>query len=297
MATSDAYTFLRLAAAIFVLSYASILDWRTRRIGNVYWIGLSVLGLILIPIQLLVDDQPIEYSLVLLPILAILSDVYWDAGEGTPLAKIVPALKYVIAIVATIVLGYAWLGEPYFQHLLAVPLMMLFVVLMYMLDVIRGGADAKAMLALSVLFPFYPEISSVPLIGIESEASDVFFPFSFVVLVTAAIVVAFFPLGFAAKNLSAHEFKFPQGLLGYKMNADSIEGKHVWLMERIDGSTHTIYTRPKPNEDLKKEVKLLVDAGVNRIWVTPKIPFIIPMLAALVFSTIVGNILLLVIQI
>jgi len=291
--SSDPVTALRLVAAIAVLSYASLLDWRTRRIGNVYWIGLSVFGLVLIPLQVGIDDEPMEYLLVLIPILAILSDVYWDAGDKTVLAKSAPAVKYVIAVVTVIALGYVWLDEDYFQHLLAVPVMMLFIVLMYMLDIIRGGADAKALIALSILFPLYPAIDSLPLILSESETGEILFPFAFVILLTAAIIVAFFPLGFLVKNLSAGEFGFPQGLLGYKMNAADLKGRHVWLMERIEDGKHRTYTRPRAGEDIEKEVRLLAEAGHKRIWVTPKVPFIIPMLAGLVFSTIVGNILLL----
>jgi len=291
--SSDPVTALRLVAAIAVLSYASILDWRTRRIGNVYWIGLSVFGLVLIPLQVGIDDEPMEYLLVLIPILAILSDVYWDAGDNTVLAKSAPAVKYVTAVVAVVALGYFWLDEAYFQHLLAVPLMMLFIVLMYMLDIVRGGADAKALIALSVLFPLYPAIDSLPLIQSESETGEILFPLAFVILLTAAIIVAFFPLGFLVKNLSAGEFGFPQGLLGYKMNAANLKGRHVWLMERIEDGKHRTYTRPRAGEDIEKEVRLLAEAGHKRIWVTPKVPFIIPMLAGFVFSTIVGNILLL----
>ena len=297
MDSSDPVTALRIVAAVAILSYASLLDWRTRKIDNIYWIGLSVLGLIFTPIQIWIDDQPMEYLLVLVPVLAILADVYWDNGEGTAVAKLAPVAKYAIAIVAIVALGYVWSNESYFQHLLAVPVMMLFIVLMYMMDIIRGGADAKAMLALTILFPFYPAIGSLPIIQADTEAAEVLFPFSFVILITAAIIVAFFPIWFAIKNLLIREFKFPQGFLGYKMDADTIKMAHVWLMERIEDGKHITYTRPRAGENLEKEVKALVERGFRRIWITPKIPFIIPMLAAVVFSTVVGNVLLVFFQV
>ncbi len=291
MDASDAVTGLRLIVAIAILSYASVLDWRTRRIDNIYWIGISIVGLVLLPIQVGLDDEPWEYLLVVIPILAILSDVYWDTDEKSGFPNLAPAVKYAISIIAIILLGYLWVNEAYFQHLLAIPVMMLFIVLMYMLDVIRGGADAKALMALSILFPFHPALDSLPFIRSDTDAGEVLFPFAFVVLMTAAIIVAFFPLGFMTKNISAREFRFPQGLLGYKMNASDIKGRHVWLMERIEGGNHTTYSKPKASEDIDSEVAALVKAGHTRIWVTPKVPFIIPILAALVFSTIVGNIL------
>jgi len=174
---------------------------------------------------------------------------------------------------------------------------MLFVVIMYMLDLIRGGADAKALLSLAILFPFHPDLGSFPILQSDNASAEILFPFSFVVLVTAAIVVAFFPLGFLAKNALAGEFRSPQGFLGYRLNADDFKGRHVWLMERMEQGTHRFYTRPRNDEDLEKEAKLLLENGYKRVWVTPKIPFIIPMLVALVFSTLVGNILLLLFQI
>lgn len=156
MDSSEILSLLRLAPAIIVLTYASVLDWRTRRVPNTYWIALSLVGLVLIPIQLRVDDADYKFLLIIVPILVILSDVYWSSEEEGSLAKYMPVAKYAVAVVAIIALAYLWGTDEYFQHFIAVPIMMLLIVAMYMLDIIRGGADAKALLSLSILFPFYP---------------------------------------------------------------------------------------------------------------------------------------------
>jgi preflagellin peptidase FlaK len=169
--------------------------------------------------------------------------------------------------------------------------MMLVVVVLYILDVIRGGADAKALIALSIMFPFYPNLGPFPLIGADNWQVEVFFPFSFVILVNAAIVVAFMPLVFLARNLVAREFKSPQGFLGYKLDVATARSRHVWLMERIEDGKHRTYTRPMRDEDLSKEINLLAEAGHERVWVTPKVPFIIPMFISLIFTSLVGNLL------
>jgi hypothetical protein len=41
---------------------------------------------------------------------------------------------------------------------------------------------------------------------------------------------------------------------------------------------------------LAREVELLRAAGISRVWVTPKIPFIIPLTVSLIFVAIVGNV-------
>jgi len=286
--SSETLSLLRLAPAIIVLAYASVLDWRTRRVPNTYWIALSLVGLALIPIQLLADEKDLKFLLIMVPILVILSDVYWGSEEG-PLAKYMTVAKYAVAVVAIVALAYLWGTDGYFQHFLAVPIMMLLIVAMYMLDVIRGGADAKALLSLSILFPFYPVLGSFPILHSDAPSAEIIFPFSFVILITAAVLVVLLPLGFLAKNLASRDFRFPLAFLGYKMESAEIGKSHVWLMERIQDGRHVTSTRTRRDEDLGKEVEALSEAGYKRIWVTPKIPFIVPMTASIILSAVIGN--------
>lgn len=293
MDSNEALTVLRLVFALAVLGYASVLDYRTRRVENKYWIFLSAAALVLFVAQVAADQQRPEYLLVLVPVIAVLSDVYWDAGEGTRLSRAAPGIKYGFAIASALVLAFVWAGEEYFLNLLAVPFMMLAIVVLYMLDVIRGGADAKALLALTILFPFHPKLASLPLIESDSSLAEVLFPFSFVVLVNAAILIAFVPLGFLARNAAAGDLRFPQALFGLREDLKQVRGRHAWLMERMDGGKHVLYTRPKQEEDLEKELDRLEEAGHTKVWITPKIPFLIPITVSLVLSTTVGNLILL----
>ncbi len=189
---------------------------------------------------------------------------------------------------------FAWLAVytdwAFKLPILAAVYLMLFIVLLYMLDLIRGGADAKALLALSVIFPIYPAIDTLPLIQPETSSAELVFPFTFAVLVTAAVIVALLPIGFTIKNIASREFKFPYGALGYKVDVEHLSGKHVWLMENIVEGVPRLHTRPRRDEDLGKEIELLKSAGVSRVWVTPKVPFIIPLTVGVVFVAIVGNI-------
>jgi Flp pilus assembly protein protease CpaA len=98
---------LRLVIGIVILSYASLQDVRTRKVHNAPWIVLAAAALILLLVQLVVDGESLAYVLVIVPILAILADVYLDGEEGSTMAKYGPATKYTIGIVAMVVLGYA----------------------------------------------------------------------------------------------------------------------------------------------------------------------------------------------
>jgi len=292
--STESINALRLVLSLSILAYASFLDLRTRKVPNVYWIGLGVAGLGLILVQLYVDDMPIEYLLVFVPILAILADVYLGSEEETTRAKLTTFGKYALALGSILALAYQYGGDEYFQHLLAIPIIMLFVVVMYMLDIVRGGADAKALISLSILFPFYPAFGSLPFIHGETSAAETLLPFSFSILVNAAIIVALTPLAFLARNLRRREFAFPLGLLGYKLDTAEIANKHVWLMESIMDGKLVTHVRPRKQEDQKADIELLASSGYKRVWVTPKIPFIVPMLVSLILTTVVGNILLLI---
>jgi preflagellin peptidase FlaK len=290
--SAEAINALRLVLSLSILAYASFLDLRTRRVPNIYWIGLGAAGLGLIFVQLFVDEMPIEYLLVFVPILAILADVYLGSEEETIRAKLTTFGKYALALGSILVLAYQYGSDEYFQHLLAIPIFVLLVVVMYMLDIVRGGADAKALISLSILFPFYPVFGTLPFLHGEISAAETLLPFSFSVLVNAAIIVALTPLVFLARNLSRREFAFPLGLLGYKLDTTEIAGRHVWLMESITDGKLVTHARPRRQEDQKADIELLTSSGHKRVWVTPKIPFIIPMFVSLILTAVVGNVLL-----
>lgn len=293
MEPSETFSAIRVAAAICVLAYASLLDLRTRRVGNRYWVALSILGGALLSVQVYLDEMPLEYLAILVPIALILSDVFIDNKLSERGARWLVLAQYASAIIILLLLTMQYGSESYFQHLIAVPAMMLFVVLLYMLDAIRGGADAKSLIALAILFPFYPVIGQFPFLRAEEPSFEILLPFTFSILVMAAIIVGLTPIGFLLRNLGNGETRFPQALLGYKMDVESARDRHVWLMERIIDGRHVIYSRPKGEEDLGKELALLADAGHKRVWVTPKIPFIVPMLIGLIVCIIIGSPLLL----
>ncbi len=293
MDSSEAISIIALLGAATILGYASILDIRTRQVPNRFWIFLSLLGITLILLRIKVDDERAEFTLILVPIVAILSDVYLDSESSSALAGIAPVVKYAIALISVVALGALWADDSYFQPLLAVPAMMMVFVALYVLDIIKGGADAKALIALSIVFPFVPAVGGLPLIIPLNPAASVLFPFAFSVLIDAAILVMFLPLGFLARNLASRDIKFPQMVLGYMIDSDTDAPGFIWLMEHVEDGKHRTYTRPRADEDTSKELLKLREHGRLKVWVTPKIPFIVPIFAGLVLATVAGNLLFL----
>jgi preflagellin peptidase FlaK len=165
----------------------------------------------------------------------------------------------------------------------------------YNLGIPRGGADTKALMAMVILFPGYIIIENITLDTDFFKLIDQFpatadaFPVMFSTLLNAAFIMLFFVIAMLFFNLFKRNVKFPNSLLGYKMHIDEIPKKFVWLMERnIDGEM-TFEAFPKDTTNLKDELEAFRKQKIFYVWVTPKIPFLIPITLGFIFTLLVGN--------
>jgi len=297
---ADIYTISRILIGIIILSLAAASDWRTRRVSNVAWLVMGGLGMLLLAIQIYEMDYP-YVTFLILPVIAILFfDIFWDRepmvskGHLSP----IPFILHIIALASAIyIILDVGLTREVIQ-LLSVPAMILVAELFFYVGLLHGGADAKALMALAVLFPFYPIVEGLPMIGYPAGLSgdvELLFPFSFLILMNAAIIqVIAVPLGLIVKNIARGDHGFPEMLLGYRMRTDDVEKKFVWPMEVVRDGEVVLMLFPKRDGNIKSELASLKEMGMDEIWVTPKVPFIIPMLLGFIFSIIVGNLILLI---
>lgn len=171
----------------------------------------------------------------------------------------------------------------------------------YNLGLPRGGADTKALMALIILFPVYPIIQYLTIQTYFYSLLDEFgvigylFPFAFSVLINAAFIMLFYIISLLIYNASRGDLKVPHALLGYKLPLSEVKDKFVWLMERVKDGKRKLIPFPSSDLDLENELKELKNIGVKKVWVTPKIPFIIPITIGLIITAIIGNILFLII--
>jgi preflagellin peptidase FlaK len=173
---------------------------------------------------------------------------------------------------------------------MTVPLLIVFFFILYQFDVIKGGADAKALMALSLCFPIYPTLEGLPLLALNEPAMLEVLPFPILVLFNGAILTLIVPIGFIIMNLARRDLRFPLMLFGVRMDVEEAKSKHVWPMEKVvDGQIRTALF---PRADDEGDWESLRAAGVERPWVTPKVPFLIPMTLAIPFSLLAGNLLL-----
>ncbi|MGF3573734.1 MAG: A24 family peptidase C-terminal domain-containing protein, partial [Candidatus Bathyarchaeia archaeon] len=169
-------------------------------------------------------------------------------------------------------------------YLIFIPIMISLVYLLFQMRLIFGGADAKALMAIALLAPFQPIIENLPFYGVSVM------PFPWTIFSNSIIIFLLGPLSLLFFNIVKRNIKFPYAFLGYKMSVEKAKEKFVWPLEKlVDGKRKFMYM-PK-DFDVDEELEEFENHGIKEIWVTPKIPFMIPLLAGFICSFIFGDIL------
>jgi preflagellin peptidase FlaK len=182
-----------------------------------------------------------------------------------------------------LIVQYLTVGLQQIFYIFFIPVMIIFIYLLFKVRLIFGGADAKALISLAVLAPYEPRILFFPL-------WHSLMPFPWVIFCNSVILFLFLPFTLLIYNSLKGNVVFPYSLLGYKMDIQRAKRSFVWPLEKIGKGERRFYLFPK-EFDVEKELDALEKEGVKNIWVTPKIPFMIPLLAGYLLSFFLGDIL------
>ncbi len=161
-----------------------------------------------------------------------------------------------------------------------------------------GGADAKALIVLAIIFPVYPDLQffgyALPL---NRPLYDIF---ALSILGNAALLTIVVPIGLAAYNIAKMGLHIDNPayiFMGYKTKIKALAGKHIRLIqvfEEVNGriQSHFKWGGVEINEKKIRELKALSEKGLIRdeIWVTPGLPFMIPITAGFLIAVAYGDI-------
>jgi preflagellin peptidase FlaK len=200
-------------------------------------------------------------------------------------------LWVIMGIIGVILLIVQYLdgGFPNLWYLIFIPIMIALMYAFFQLGLLFGGADAKALMALAILVPIQPLIGMFPL-------WPSFLPGSFCIFLDALILFLFIPISLFFFNLGKRNLRFPHCLLGYVISVEKAKQTFVWPMEKIKNGERKLVYMPK-NFDVDEELAEFQKLGITEIWVTPKIPFMIPLLAGFLAAFVLGDILLQIFQV
>ena len=280
-----------IASALFfvvliILASAAISDIRTREVHDGHWVLIGLVGISVWIILSTYQGIGWEHVAIAAGSGIIMFDILWDSDRS----KVTSALIYG-SIFLLFLLPYMF--SPFDGMIQAGVMILVFYViymLMYMAGILRGGADAKCMISLTIAFPFYPAFWNFPILAVPNGSISEVFVFSLTVLLYALFFSLSAIIYFVYRNVKDGNTG-RRILSGYMMDIDDAEDSYVWPMDDVGENGLYSISIPEYTYDVYERLR---ENGEKKIWVTPMIPFIVPLSVAFLFTSLVGNVLFLI---
>jgi preflagellin peptidase FlaK len=159
-----------------------------------------------------------------------------------------------------------------------------------------GGADAKALIVLSLLFPFYPTLNfqsfTLPFLN-TGFGVFAFSTLSNSVISAPALVLVLFIRNLVKEGLKEIKGNLFYYFIGYRADAANLPKFHN-LLEYVDSKGKVVRLRRgiEPDDEVLYRLEKAYSKGtIREIWVTPGLPFLIFITAGFLTSIIAGNLL------
>jgi len=282
------------------LGYAAWTDWRRREVDDHVWVIMGALGLLLgagriwagagaasggslwreLGLWVLVASFGLEHFLP------------WDERLGRWrewLPGIIELGLYLAVGGAVVAVAFADGFVPGVVAALAAYLGILLARVLFELRLLYGGADAKALMVAGVLLPLW----STPWLPLPRSATAILgaYPFALTLLMDGAICAIVIPIGLAVRNLRAGDFEFPRGFTGFVLRVADLPDRFVWVKDpTFDAEADEAETSEDDRKVRERQRDELLARGVEKVWVTPQLPFVILLAAGAVAGVVLGNI-------
>ena len=258
---------------------ACISDWRKREASEMHWALMGGAGMVLV--ALYGGGEIWARFMVVSGMAVMLFDLLVDRDVGAR------EQSAIYAAIAALFLIPAVMSDWDFR-MIAIPILATYTVmiLLYYFGLMKGGADVICLIAMGMVFQHYPVLNGMPLIEPGTGIYDAVFLFPLFVLMIALVITAVVMLiYFFVRNLRNGDTGTAM-FFGYRMDLGDVPGSMVWpIQDIINGEPVTVWNAVDDPDVLQR----LWDAGAERIWVTPKIPFLIPIFAGFLFMVMIGN--------
>ena len=292
-------TYVKMVVVALILFAAAYSDIRSRKVPDRFWTLLVLSAAPLLVLEMIhrgALSRPSTFLALCLPAGFMVFALY-----GYPEPKEVvkgKAVDITFTVIYLLLLAGAAValfnGEPgmtsriVFSFVFMMIYFILYSVPIGGTRIIHGGADAKCMVSLAAIFPWYGEILDIsfgPFYDLLADQSSMefFFPFHFSVMLNGALITVLFLVIFLPLvNISKKHYNPLRIFTSYHIKLDEIQGKFVWIYVKEDGKT----TKKDPTPDLLKSLK---EDGIEEVRVTPKIPFILSLALGFVIQVVIGN--------
>lgn len=164
-----------------------------------------------------------------------------------------------------------------------------------------GGADAKAIIALSIVVPTFPSIGllghSLPLAGIPPLNLFAFSTFVNAIILTSVVPLSIFIYNLVHLNRGELTERPAYLFLGYKSKISELKDRrHVMLMENyIEQDDGVIRKFSRRGITIDGEVVGTLQRFVKegkipeKVWITPRLPFMISLTLGFITAVLYGD--------
>jgi len=287
---------VQLALLVGGFGYAAYSDLCTREVTDRLWQVLGILGWVL-GAAWLAPGGPLPLGLWLLVGGLTIQHMFpWDDLLGERFeryADVIEGVAYALVILVVVVAAFHWgVGASAVPlAVLALLATVLFARGLFELGVLYGGADAKALMIAGLLVPLF----STPLLPQSASVALLLtvLPFPVNLLVDAAVLSLVVPIGIAARNVARGEFRFPRGFSGYMIPVRELPHRFVWLKDPLLAEEEDAAETSEEDREIRVRAARDLEAkGVERVWVTPQIPFVVLLALGAIAALLAGNLLL-----
>lgn len=273
-------TILVVSAVAAILVSASVFDWKYREIPDWHWFMIFAIAIALSIYKVI--DLEIGFVGTLIPVCIafIAFDCLYDRDTSTAMDFIVYG-----GIISVSIMGFMNLPDEVAKVFLSIPIMYAVMTVLYYTGIVKGGADAKSIIAIATVFPTYPEFLGLPLIDVPEGLMARFFIPAFAVLTMALVISLLYGLYNVVRNVKDGNVLFPQMILGMIMPLDRAKTSKVWPMEDVVDGESVILSSGTEDPNAWKRLE---SYGKKDVWVTAIIPFLVPITIAYALMVVLG---------
>lgn len=207
-------------------------------------------------------------------------DVKWRRAPDA--AWIVMALVGVALLAAQALIEPAFFAT-YLPSLITAGVVALLALAGFLTGLIAGGADAKAIVSLAILAPVPLDVAwSIPLESV--------LPLVVTAIANGLVVGLAVPVALGLVNLARGDLDGARTVLATRVPTDRVRERVTWPLEYVDEDGEVVrVTMPGevPLDAFDREE--LAEAGREQVWVSPKIPFLVPLTFGFAIAVIAGD--------
>ncbi|MDP6194562.1 MAG: hypothetical protein QF880_02440 [Candidatus Poseidonia sp.] len=309
----------RVAVLLLGMGWAAWMDHKTRRVVNEHWIVWAKPAIFIWALDLMVQGADWTIYLTASAVIAYASVSVFgrptikDALNGSWMDRtflfwyavstvglVAGALQYQTTTPLEVVLDDGDALGMLWWKTASLLLVVLFIDLAWRLRLLHGGADAKALMWVTLVFPTW---AAVPLpFSNMAEVSVIALPVSIALLIWGGLAFLLIPVVMLVLNFKRGDVRSIGDLRlawhASMMSLEDVPRRHVWMltdtMAMPNGELRVVHATRAPritptDEALADHLARLSTLGVEKVWVSHKMPLLVFLFPAVLPLVLLGD--------